>query len=69
MVQKTANGEARLALQLLQKSTKTPPMKPNYMVPNWARFFRVKADRSRADPTATVADRLNWAKLSVKTHR
>eukprot|EP00959_Pyramimonas_sp_CCMP1952_P394559 8266995-Pyramimonas_sp.AAC.1 len=39
------------------------------MVPNWARFFRVKADRSRADSAATVADRLNWAKLSVKTHR
>eukprot|EP00959_Pyramimonas_sp_CCMP1952_P390058 8174281-Pyramimonas_sp.AAC.1 len=64
MVQKTANGEAWLAFQLLQKSTKTPPLEPNYMVPNWARFFRVKVDRSRAVPAATVADRLNWAKLS-----
>eukprot|EP00959_Pyramimonas_sp_CCMP1952_P135391 2833017-Pyramimonas_sp.AAC.1 len=69
MVQKTARGEAWLAFQLLQKSTKTPPVKPNYMVPNRARFFRVKADRPRADPTATVAVRLNWAKLSVDTHR
>eukprot|EP00959_Pyramimonas_sp_CCMP1952_P456531 9473320-Pyramimonas_sp.AAC.1 len=61
MAQKTANGEAWLAIQLLQKSTRTPPMEPNYMAPNWARFFRVKADRSRADAAATVADRLNWA--------
>eukprot|EP00959_Pyramimonas_sp_CCMP1952_P126569 2647039-Pyramimonas_sp.AAC.1 len=69
MAQKAANGEAWLAFQLLQKSTKIPPMTPSYMAPNWARFFRIKADRPRADPTATVADRLNWAKLSVKTHQ
>eukprot|EP00959_Pyramimonas_sp_CCMP1952_P023530 494652-Pyramimonas_sp.AAC.1 len=35
-VQRTAQGEAWLAFQLLQKSTRTPPLEPNYMVPNWA---------------------------------
>eukprot|EP00959_Pyramimonas_sp_CCMP1952_P202075 4225538-Pyramimonas_sp.AAC.1 len=69
MVREAANGEAWLAFQLLQKSTKAPPMTPSYIVPNWARFFRIKADRSIANPTAIVADRLNWAKLTVKTHK
>eukprot|EP00959_Pyramimonas_sp_CCMP1952_P273745 5721766-Pyramimonas_sp.AAC.1 len=53
---------------MLQKSTKTPVLEPSYLVPKWARFFVIKADRSCADPKATVADRLNWAKLSTKTH-
>eukprot|EP00959_Pyramimonas_sp_CCMP1952_P225236 4710222-Pyramimonas_sp.AAC.1 len=52
-VQRTAKGEAWLAFQLLQKSTRTPSLEPNYVIPNWARFFRIKADRSRADPAAT----------------
>eukprot|EP00959_Pyramimonas_sp_CCMP1952_P201909 4222274-Pyramimonas_sp.AAC.1 len=39
------------------------------MVPNWARFFVIKADRSCEDTEATVADRLDWAKLSTKTHK
>eukprot|EP00959_Pyramimonas_sp_CCMP1952_P453102 9467696-Pyramimonas_sp.AAC.1 len=69
MIQRHANGEAWLGFQMLQKSTKTPVLEPSYMVPNWARFFVIKADRSRADPAATVADRLNWAKLSTRTHR
>eukprot|EP00959_Pyramimonas_sp_CCMP1952_P321008 6717991-Pyramimonas_sp.AAC.1 len=69
MIQKPANGEAWLGFQMLQKSTKTPVLEPSHVVPNWARFFVIKADRSRAGPTATVADRLNWAKLSMKAHR
>eukprot|EP00959_Pyramimonas_sp_CCMP1952_P002250 46690-Pyramimonas_sp.AAC.1 len=56
MSQKPAEGEAWLAFQMLQKSTKTPVLEHSYVVPNWARFFVIKADRSRADPTATVAD-------------
>eukprot|EP00959_Pyramimonas_sp_CCMP1952_P100354 2099346-Pyramimonas_sp.AAC.1 len=36
MAQKAANGEAWLAFQVLQKSTKAPPMTPSYIVPNWA---------------------------------
>eukprot|EP00959_Pyramimonas_sp_CCMP1952_P080585 1683923-Pyramimonas_sp.AAC.1 len=36
-VQRTAQGEARLAFQLLQKSTRTPSLEPNFMAPNWAR--------------------------------
>eukprot|EP00959_Pyramimonas_sp_CCMP1952_P015708 332323-Pyramimonas_sp.AAC.1 len=56
MVKRTAKGEAWLAFQLLQKPTKTPPLEPSSVIPNWARFVRIKADRSRADPAATVAD-------------
>eukprot|EP00959_Pyramimonas_sp_CCMP1952_P108938 2277839-Pyramimonas_sp.AAC.1 len=44
-------------------------MTRNYLVPNWARFFRIKADRSIAMPTATVAGRSNWAQLRTKSHR
>eukprot|EP00959_Pyramimonas_sp_CCMP1952_P035934 752399-Pyramimonas_sp.AAC.1 len=51
--QRTAKGEAWLAFHVLQKSTRTPPLEPSYVIPNWARFFRIKADRSRADPAAT----------------
>eukprot|EP00959_Pyramimonas_sp_CCMP1952_P200980 4203305-Pyramimonas_sp.AAC.1 len=69
MIQVHATGEAWLGFQMLQTSTKTPVLEPNYLVPNWARFFVINAHRSRADPKATVADRLNWAKLSTKTHR
>eukprot|EP00959_Pyramimonas_sp_CCMP1952_P374337 7839731-Pyramimonas_sp.AAC.1 len=69
MIQRTAKGEAWLAFHMLQKSTKTPVLEPSNVVPNWARFFRIKADRSRADRTATVADRLNWAKISAKVRR
>eukprot|EP00959_Pyramimonas_sp_CCMP1952_P250760 5241501-Pyramimonas_sp.AAC.1 len=68
-VQVHATGEAWLGYQMLHTSTKTPVLDPTYRVPNWARFFVIKADRSREDPEATVADRLNWAKLSTKTHR
>eukprot|EP00959_Pyramimonas_sp_CCMP1952_P404454 8475949-Pyramimonas_sp.AAC.1 len=53
---------------MLQTSTKTPLFEPAYLVPNWARFFVNRADRSREDPEAAVADRLNWAKLLTKTH-
>eukprot|EP00959_Pyramimonas_sp_CCMP1952_P216382 4525527-Pyramimonas_sp.AAC.1 len=69
MAQKATDSEAWLAFQLLRKSTKIPPATPSCIVPNWARFFRIKADRSVASPTATVADRLNWAKLTTKTHK
>eukprot|EP00959_Pyramimonas_sp_CCMP1952_P353613 7408632-Pyramimonas_sp.AAC.1 len=68
-IQKPAKGEAGLAFQMLQKSSMTPVSKPSSVVPNWARPFVIKADRSRADPAATVADRLNWAKVSTKVHR
>eukprot|EP00959_Pyramimonas_sp_CCMP1952_P422594 8852511-Pyramimonas_sp.AAC.1 len=47
---------------MLQTSTKTSVLEPSYLIPNWARLFVIKADRSRADPKATVADRLDWAK-------
>eukprot|EP00959_Pyramimonas_sp_CCMP1952_P337235 7062049-Pyramimonas_sp.AAC.1 len=53
---------------MLQTSTETPLLEPAYMVPNWARFFVNKAERSCGDPGATVADRLTWAKLSTETH-
>eukprot|EP00959_Pyramimonas_sp_CCMP1952_P198880 4159679-Pyramimonas_sp.AAC.1 len=69
MIQVHATGVAWFGFQMLHPSTKTPVLEPNYLVPNWARFFVIKADRSRGDPKATVADRLNWAKLSTKTHR
>eukprot|EP00959_Pyramimonas_sp_CCMP1952_P097262 2033041-Pyramimonas_sp.AAC.1 len=54
---------------MLQETTRVPPTTRNYLVPNWARFFRIKADRSVSKPTATVADRLNWAQLGAKSHR
>eukprot|EP00959_Pyramimonas_sp_CCMP1952_P285958 5979399-Pyramimonas_sp.AAC.1 len=54
---------------MLQTSTKTPVLDPSYMVPNWARFFVIKANRSCEDPEATDADRLNWGRLSTKTHK
>eukprot|EP00959_Pyramimonas_sp_CCMP1952_P187688 3924419-Pyramimonas_sp.AAC.1 len=66
MIQRHANGEAWLGFHMLQESMKTPVLEPSYMVPNWARFFVIKADRSCADSTATVADRLNWANLSTR---
>eukprot|EP00959_Pyramimonas_sp_CCMP1952_P124754 2608401-Pyramimonas_sp.AAC.1 len=44
MVEKAANSEAWLAFQSMQKSTKVPPATPSYIVPNWARFSRIKAD-------------------------
>eukprot|EP00959_Pyramimonas_sp_CCMP1952_P007032 146906-Pyramimonas_sp.AAC.1 len=68
-LQKHAKAEAWLGHQMLQTSTKTPLLEPSYMVPDWARFFVNKADRAREDPEATVADRLNWAKLSTKTRK
>eukprot|EP00959_Pyramimonas_sp_CCMP1952_P031681 664712-Pyramimonas_sp.AAC.1 len=63
-----APGEAWLGNQMLRTSTKTPVVDPSYMFPKWARFFIIKADRSCEGPEAAVADRLNWAKLSTKTH-
>eukprot|EP00959_Pyramimonas_sp_CCMP1952_P229142 4791316-Pyramimonas_sp.AAC.1 len=69
MIQVHATGEAWFGFQMLRTSAKTPVLEPNYVVPDWARFFLIKADRSREDPEGTVADRLNWAKVSTKTHR
>eukprot|EP00959_Pyramimonas_sp_CCMP1952_P294726 6164252-Pyramimonas_sp.AAC.1 len=48
-----AKGEGWLGHQMLQTSTKTPLLEPSYTVPNWARFFVNKADRTREDPEAT----------------
>eukprot|EP00959_Pyramimonas_sp_CCMP1952_P098270 2054027-Pyramimonas_sp.AAC.1 len=46
MIQVHATGEAWLGFQMLHASTKTPFLEPSYLVPNWARFFVIKADRS-----------------------
>eukprot|EP00959_Pyramimonas_sp_CCMP1952_P174012 3635895-Pyramimonas_sp.AAC.1 len=60
---KDASSPAWLAHQMVQETTRVPPMARNYLVPNWARFFRIKADRSVRKLNAIVADRLNWADL------
>eukprot|EP00959_Pyramimonas_sp_CCMP1952_P086805 1815580-Pyramimonas_sp.AAC.1 len=54
---------------MLQETTRVPPMTRNYLVPHWARFFRIKADTSVPKRTATVVDRLNWAQLTTTSHR
>eukprot|EP00959_Pyramimonas_sp_CCMP1952_P187454 3919548-Pyramimonas_sp.AAC.1 len=61
MILKDASSPVWLARQMLQPTTRVPPLTTNYLVPNWARFFRIKADRSIRTLNATVADRLNWA--------
>eukprot|EP00959_Pyramimonas_sp_CCMP1952_P343623 7197800-Pyramimonas_sp.AAC.1 len=41
---KDGNSQAWFAYQILQETTRVPPTTRNYLVPNWARFFRIKAD-------------------------
>eukprot|EP00959_Pyramimonas_sp_CCMP1952_P051186 1069738-Pyramimonas_sp.AAC.1 len=54
---------------MLQETTRVPPMTRNYLVPKWARFFRIKADRSVSKRNATVVDRLNWAQSRLTSRK
>ena len=57
-----------LASQLTRPGVKRSPLTAAYLLPNWARFFRVERDRSVAAADATIADRIQWSRCSVKKH-
>ena len=47
---KSSAAEIWLAYQMLQPDTRRAPLGASYLVPNWAKFFVCKRDRSVANP-------------------
>ena len=68
MIVKDSSNQHWLAGQLIHETARTPIPDGAYMLPNWARFFAIKADRSVPDPEAAVADRLDWANYSIQQY-
>eukprot|EP00959_Pyramimonas_sp_CCMP1952_P009633 200966-Pyramimonas_sp.AAC.1 len=63
-----SHGEALLAKQFLQETTKRPVLSAGYAIPNWAKISLTRRDRSVAGEPRAISDRAMWEEAAIHEH-